>query len=386
MSAPWMKFFPSDWRADPALRMCSIGARGLWMEMLCVMHEATPRGALVINGKALGTRQIAALAGCTLDEAEAMIAELEEAGVFSRESDGTIISRRMQRDAEKEARDKANGGKGGHPDIRRGTVPKEDRVRRFRRSDSPAKARRIFDKSNGRCHWCAKPLSYDNHHIDHLIAVRDGGTNDEGNLVAACADCNGERAMSSGRSDSDLMVGRQTDHKAQKPEARSQIPEEGTDVPSAAEASVERDQAPPRKAESGQGRIDLEEVNCWVSGLVGTNPVAVNPDISPIVALIRAGYSRERIEIGVRAAVAAAKQPIRSWKSFDGWVRNTAADAAPIAKPIDRETEWRNKLKRWTEKGDWPPMWGDPPGHPCCSIPAAVIAAFKADPARKDAA
>ncbi len=119
MSAPWMKFFPSDWRADPALRMCSIGARGLWMEMLCVMHEATPRGALVINGKALAPRQIAALAGCALDEAEAMIAELEDAGVFSRECDGTIISRRMQRDAEKEARDKANGKTGGNPNLKR---------------------------------------------------------------------------------------------------------------------------------------------------------------------------------------------------------------------------------------------------------------------------
>ena len=51
MSVAWFKFYPSDWRADPALRMCSIAARGLWMEMLCVMHEATPRGSLLINGK-----------------------------------------------------------------------------------------------------------------------------------------------------------------------------------------------------------------------------------------------------------------------------------------------------------------------------------------------
>ena len=67
---PWMKFYPSDWRADPSLRMCSIGARGLWMEMLCVMHEATPYGYLIVNGRALTACQIAGLSGIAQDEAE----------------------------------------------------------------------------------------------------------------------------------------------------------------------------------------------------------------------------------------------------------------------------------------------------------------------------
>lgn len=116
MSTPWLKLFPSDWRADPALRMCSMAARGLWMEMLCVMHEAEPRGTLRVNGKPLTSRQLATLAGCpNVDE---LLAELEEAGVFSREEDGTIFSRRMVRDAEKAEADKANGRKGGNPKLK----------------------------------------------------------------------------------------------------------------------------------------------------------------------------------------------------------------------------------------------------------------------------
>ena len=115
MSQPWMKFYPSDWRSDPALRMCSLAARGLWMEMLCVMHEADPCGSLVINGRALTPRQISALAGCSLPETEAALSELEEAGVFGRESDGTIYSRRMRRDVEKAQRDRDNGKNGGNP-------------------------------------------------------------------------------------------------------------------------------------------------------------------------------------------------------------------------------------------------------------------------------
>lgn len=121
MSAPWLKFYPSDWRADPALRMCSIAARGLWMEMLCIMHEATPRGSLRINGRAVTDKQIATLAG--IHDAASLLVEMEEAGVFSREEDGTIYSRRMMRDEEKAAQDKANGKQGGNPTLKQGVNP-----------------------------------------------------------------------------------------------------------------------------------------------------------------------------------------------------------------------------------------------------------------------
>lgn len=121
MTGPWLKFYPSDWRADPALRMCSIAARGLWMEMLCVMHEAEPRGTLRVNGKALSDRQLGALAGCA--DVSGLLSELEEAGVFSRDEDGTVFSRRMMRDDAKAKEDKANGKRGGNPGLIGGVNP-----------------------------------------------------------------------------------------------------------------------------------------------------------------------------------------------------------------------------------------------------------------------
>lgn len=120
-----MKFYPSDWRADPALRMCSVGARGLWMEMLCLMHEADPRGSLLVNGKVVSDAQLASLCGLPLKEAKPLIAELEDAGVFSREDNGTVYSRRMRRDVDKAARDKANGAKGGNPKVKGGVNPQD---------------------------------------------------------------------------------------------------------------------------------------------------------------------------------------------------------------------------------------------------------------------
>jgi len=121
MSArPWVKFFPADWRSDPALRMCSLPARGLWMEMLCVMHEATPRGHLVVNGKPMHPRQLAGLAGCSVDEVTDHLNELADAGVYSTDESGVIICRRMVRETERSEKGKAFGSMGGNPTLVRG--------------------------------------------------------------------------------------------------------------------------------------------------------------------------------------------------------------------------------------------------------------------------
>lgn len=93
-----MKFYPSDWRADPALRSCTIAARGLWIEMLCIMHEATPYGSLLIKGKRIDKKLLASLAGIPEKECVVLMLELEGFGVFDRDEDGTIYSRRMRRD------------------------------------------------------------------------------------------------------------------------------------------------------------------------------------------------------------------------------------------------------------------------------------------------
>ncbi len=125
MSQAWLKFYPSDWRADPALRMCSLAARGLWMEMLCLMHEAEDYGSLLINGNEVTDKQLAALCGVPLREVKSHIKELESAGVFSRDDKGTVYSRRMKRDHEKSLRDKANGKGGGNPTLMGGVNPQD---------------------------------------------------------------------------------------------------------------------------------------------------------------------------------------------------------------------------------------------------------------------
>lgn len=95
---PWMKFFPRDWRGDQALRAVSIAARGLWMECLCIMHEARPYGHLVLNGQPVGDDALARMTGASVDEVSALMAELRKAGVFNVTREGIIFSRRMTKD------------------------------------------------------------------------------------------------------------------------------------------------------------------------------------------------------------------------------------------------------------------------------------------------
>lgn len=117
----YSKFCWRDWSADKALHPCSLGAKGFWIEMLCIMHEGTPVGHLTLGGKAATIRQMAANAYCTEKEAKKYLAELEESGVFSRTDDGTIYSRRMVKDAalseagREHIAKRWNGAKPAHP-------------------------------------------------------------------------------------------------------------------------------------------------------------------------------------------------------------------------------------------------------------------------------
>jgi hypothetical protein len=91
--------------------------------MLCLMHEARPHGSLLVNGKPVTAARLANLVGGGVAEVEGFLAELEEAGVFSRDADGALYSRRMRRDEERAAVNRVNGRAGGNPLLKAGVNP-----------------------------------------------------------------------------------------------------------------------------------------------------------------------------------------------------------------------------------------------------------------------
>lgn len=119
MKRPSFQFYPSDWLRDTALRSCSAGARGLWIDMICFMHEGSPYGYLKVGEKVILADNLHRMVGETLEVVEGWLHELELAGVFDVDN-GIICSRRMIRDEELRQK-RAEGGKlGGNPNLKGG--------------------------------------------------------------------------------------------------------------------------------------------------------------------------------------------------------------------------------------------------------------------------
>jgi hypothetical protein len=116
---PWFKFFPSDWRGDELLTMCSLGARGLLIELLGLMHVADRRGYLLLHGERPTDTELNRLVrGDSTSETKNYLQELLDRGVLSVDPDGTIFSRRMVRDTERSAVGHESGKQGGNPALR----------------------------------------------------------------------------------------------------------------------------------------------------------------------------------------------------------------------------------------------------------------------------
>lgn len=138
---PAFQFYPADWRNEAGLRLCSAGARALWIDMLCLMHDGEPYGHLTILGRAMAPDALAKLVGEGAAAVKRWLGELEANEVLSRTEDGVIYSRRMVRDeqvremraaggqagAEHGPKGASHGSKGGRPRKNDGGSPVDER-------------------------------------------------------------------------------------------------------------------------------------------------------------------------------------------------------------------------------------------------------------------
>lgn len=115
---PYMQFYPSDWLNDPALRAVSHTAKGVWIDMLCLMWISPERGALrFISGRNPEPNMIAKALGLRPIRYAKVFTELLDSGVLSVTDDGAIVSRRMLRDEELRRKRTAAGQQGGNPNL-----------------------------------------------------------------------------------------------------------------------------------------------------------------------------------------------------------------------------------------------------------------------------
>lgn len=109
MKRPSFQFYPGDWLQDINLRSCSVEARGLWIDMMCFMHQAPLYGYLIVGSKGIDKGTLSRMTGVPLENIGGLLHELQQAGVFSVDDSGVIYSRRMIRD-EEIRRKRAEGG------------------------------------------------------------------------------------------------------------------------------------------------------------------------------------------------------------------------------------------------------------------------------------
>lgn len=150
----WLKFFPVDWQADPALRRCSLAARGLWIECIAIMHQAEPYGHLLVDGEPPTIGDLTRIVGAPHpNQVRTLLDELRRARVFTevpwpgllggcvggtpggqwgehpedtpeippttptRTPTTCIVSRRMMRDAQASDKARETGRRGGNPKL-----------------------------------------------------------------------------------------------------------------------------------------------------------------------------------------------------------------------------------------------------------------------------
>lgn len=106
---PYIPLYVGDWMKDPKLSLCSPATRGVWMDMICRLHELNQGGKITAN-----VQQLARLCRCSDVEMQAAIVELQttdSAEVYERNGSFTIVCRRMKKAAELSAKRKQAGSK-----------------------------------------------------------------------------------------------------------------------------------------------------------------------------------------------------------------------------------------------------------------------------------
>jgi hypothetical protein len=114
MKKPSFQFYPGDWRKDPAIQALDFESRGVWFEMLLLMHESDERGKLVLNGQPIPEDALARILSISVESLKQILSKLLAYGVAKQEQNtGKIYSKRMVEDERITALRREAGRKGG---------------------------------------------------------------------------------------------------------------------------------------------------------------------------------------------------------------------------------------------------------------------------------
>ena len=115
---PAFQFYPADWRKDPGVQSLDYETRGIWWEIICLLHESDERGVLLLNGQPMPEDALCRLLGLDNQKLQSALSILLTYGVAKRREDGAIFNSRMVKDESLRKSARENGHQGGNPALK----------------------------------------------------------------------------------------------------------------------------------------------------------------------------------------------------------------------------------------------------------------------------
>lgn len=150
-----------EWQTAIAIRLCSIGAKGLYMELLTITHRSEPYGVAQLGDRVIPEDRLPWICGCsTAEQFTELLQELLDAGLVMRTPSGVLATKEM-------------------------TV--------FRRRTQITEEVRaaVMERDGGQCRYCG--ILSDRMTMDHVVPWSRGGSNEIENLASACVSCNAKK-------------------------------------------------------------------------------------------------------------------------------------------------------------------------------------------------
>ena len=112
---PSFPFYPADWLNDIKLQSCSLGAQGLLINLMCLMHQSKRFGYLLINDHNPSDKEVIKLLRIHHRTYQQRLRELLLYGVLKKDEKDIIFCNRMVKDEELRLLRQKIGKTGGNP-------------------------------------------------------------------------------------------------------------------------------------------------------------------------------------------------------------------------------------------------------------------------------
>lgn len=146
-------FYPVDWMSDSRLRLCSAGARGLWVDILCLMHLSNERGYLLVDDTVLDEEMLQKRLGYDAKEFNDCFMELRRYNIIKKDEKNRYFSKTMVNSQKISEKRSMSGKLGGNPNLKLLVKQNENLVKQnsnlLKQNQNLDKQNEILDKQNG---------------------------------------------------------------------------------------------------------------------------------------------------------------------------------------------------------------------------------------------